>query len=436
MKNLFSRFKLGALSSAQALMLGTAVCGLAGVAVAPGVWAKGLAGCGVILACAGWAALRHHTQVLQSLKSIMDEGAKANFEVRAVLVPDQGLTKDLAWTINALLDNADAFAREAKASLEHVAAGKYYREVVVRGMQGDYAIAAGVINSASDSMSSKVQDFQKLTDTFEERVMAVSNAVTQAAQALDSSARDMSDVVTTARHQTDDIGNNANTTSQSVESVAAATEELTAAIAEVGQQVTHASTITGRAVQDAKATTEKMSTLAEASDKIGEVVRLISDIAEQTNLLALNATIESARAGEAGKGFAVVASEVKTLANQTTQATENIAKQIEAVQVLTNEAVEAIAAVTKTIEEINHVSETIAAAVEEQTAATQSISSNMQEASSGMQVVNQSVDGVSTAISTTQSGASQVLTASEELGAQADSLKKELDSYLQRARAA
>src|SRR6185437_16204677 len=155
-------------------------------------------------------------------------------------------------------------------------------------------------------------------------------------------------------------------TSANVQTVAASAEEMTSSISEIGRQVTQAATIAKQAVADAQRTNGTVNTLAEAAQKIGQVVQLIQDIASQTNLLALNATIEAARAGEAGKGFAVVASEVKSLANQTAKATEEIAGQIAAIQGATGSVVTAIRGIGGTIGEMSEIATAIASAIEEQ----------------------------------------------------------------------
>ncbi|MBI3708238.1 MAG: chemotaxis protein, partial [Proteobacteria bacterium] len=170
--------------------------------------------------------------------------------------------------------------------------------------------------------------------------------------------------------------------------------------------------------------------LAEAAQKIGDVVKLINDIAGQTNLLALNATIEAARAGEAGKGFAVVASEVKSLANQTAKATEDIANQINAIQAATQDSVQAIQGIGKTIAEINEIATAIAAAVEEQSAATQEIARNVQEASRGTGEVTSNISGVSEAVSRTDQEAGRVLTLAGELTKQSTAARTEVDEFL------
>jgi methyl-accepting chemotaxis protein len=224
--------------------------------------------------------------------------------------------------------------------------------------------------------------------------------------------------------------------SANVQTVAASTEEMSSSIAEISRQVEQSTHIARKAVDEAQHTTKTMESLSAAAQKIGEVVQLIQDIASQTNLLALNATIEAARAGDAGKGFAVVASEVKSLATQTAKATEDIAGQITAIQAATGQAVSAIKSIDGTISEISEISTTIAAAMEEQGAATREITRNTQEAARGTQDVSSNIGGVTQAASETGAAASQVLGSSSELGKQAETLRSEVDDFLTKIRAA
>ena len=173
-----------------------------------------------------------------------------------------------------------------------------------------------------------------------------------------------------------------------MQSVASATEELSSSVNEISRQVQESARMASDAVGQARGTTERVSELSKAATRIGDVVELINTIAGQTNLLALNATIEAARAGEAGRGFAVVASEVKALAEQTAKATGEIGQQINGIQAATQDSVNAIKEISGTIEKLSEISSTIAAAVEEQGAATQEISRNVQQAAQGTQQVS------------------------------------------------
>jgi methyl-accepting chemotaxis protein len=224
--------------------------------------------------------------------------------------------------------------------------------------------------------------------------------------------------------------------SENVKAVAAATEELSASVSEIGAQVTGSARRAQQAVAEAERTNETVRGLANAAQRIGDVVSLINDIASQTNLLALNATIEAARAGDAGKGFAVVASEVKNLANQTSQATEDIAAQVGAIQEATNRAVTEIAGIGKSISDINDASNGIAAAVEEQDAATREISGNVTNASQGVSEVSTNLVAVQGVAEGTKDSAHKLLGNAEVVAKQVSALAVEVDNLVKRLLAA
>jgi methyl-accepting chemotaxis protein len=220
------------------------------------------------------------------------------------------------------------------------------------------------------------------------------------------------DAMTSANEQVTGAASASEETSANVQAVASGAEELQASIAEISRRVTDASKISAEAVSQSKRTNEIVTGLSSSVGRIGDVVNLINQIAAQTNLLALNATIEAARAGEAGRGFAVVASEVKSLATQTSKATEEIGGQIAAVQGATNEAVGAIGDISKTIDTINEISQTIAAAVEEQNAVTKEIASNMQTAATGVQAISANMSQIAAATQSATEATAKVKEAS------------------------
>jgi methyl-accepting chemotaxis protein len=271
---------------------------------------------------------------------------------------------------------------------------------------------------------------------FETAARSVVEGVSAAADEMRASAEIMTKTTDHVSRQAAAVAAGSEEASTNVNNVASASEQLTASINEIGRQSSNSTRIAGKAVADARATDAKVQSLAEAAQKIGDVVKLISDVAGQTNLLALNATIEAARAGEAGKGFAVVASEVKNLATQTAKATEEIAAQVKSIQDATRESVASIQGIGGTIAEIDEIATTIAAAVEEQGSATQEITRNIQEAAKGTQDVSTNITSVTQATSEAGSAAAHVLGAAEELAKQSATLRSRVDSFLAHVRVA
>ena len=274
-----------------------------------------------------------------------------------------------------------------------------------------------------------------LADNFEANIKAIVETVSSSSTELQGSAQSMSSTAEETSRQATAVAAASEEASTNVQTVASAAEELSKSVEEVGRQVGQSNKIAQSAVEEAQKTNEKVQGLAEAAQKIGEVVNLINDIASQTNLLALNATIEAARAGEAGKGFAVVASEVKSLANQTAKATEEIAAQIGAIQSATADAVSAIQGIGSTIGEISEIATTITEAVQQQGSATTEIAANVNQAASGTQEVSQNISGVTQAASETGEAATQVLAAANELSQQSEMLRDQVDSFLVEIRA-
>jgi methyl-accepting chemotaxis protein len=217
-----------------------------------------------------------------------------------------------------------------------------------------------------------------------------------------------------------------------VETAATAADELSKSIAEINRQLGSASAVVRAATEEAQSTNAVIGSLAQAAQKIDDVVKLIQSVAGQTNLLALNATIEAARAGSAGKGFAVVASEVKALAVQTAKATDDIAAQIAAVQSATQSAVRAIASISGRMEEVRQFTSAIATSVEQQNAATAEISDNVAAAAAGTQSVVAVLRRVSGAIADMSNSADTVLTASGAVEKAADSLRSSVDGFLRK----
>jgi methyl-accepting chemotaxis protein len=277
---------------------------------------------------------------------------------------------------------------------------------------------------------------QTLATKFEDGIGSIVDTVGVAATELRGTAESMAGTAKEATQQTTAVAAAAETATQNAQAVAAAIEELNASINEIAQQVNESADVASHAVLQANDTHTEIQGLALAAQKIGDVVKLISEIAAQTNLLALNATIEAARAGDAGRGFAVVASEVKALASQTSKATEEISTQIAAIQAATQTSVEAIDGITKTIGKVNHIASAIASAVEEQGAATREIAHNVAEAARGTGEVSSNIVDVKDAAQETGIAAGQVVTSAAELSQSGEMLKAQVEAFLREIRAA
>lgn len=290
----------------------------------------------------------------------------------------------------------------------------------------------------------KVEQQNALLGEQETRRAVVDEAITWFRQSVEGVLRTVADGVATMKSTAGALSTTSNETtahtegalrtsneaSARVESASTAAEELSRSIAEINRQLLRATEVVRAAAGEAQATNAEIAGLAQTAQKIDDVVKLIQSVAGQTNLLALNATIEAARAGSAGKGFAVVASEVKALAVQTGKATEVIAAQIAAVQSSTQSTVRAIASITGRMQEIQQFTGAIAAAIEEQHAATGEISSNVAGAASGTKSVVGDLQRVSSAMSDMRTAAGTVLAASAAVETAADSLRGSVDGFL------
>ncbi|MGC2781022.1 MAG: methyl-accepting chemotaxis protein [Bradyrhizobium sp.] len=272
--------------------------------------------------------------------------------------------------------------------------------------------------------------------SFDDTVQAVIVSMSDSTGQLDSSATDVRTLVDDSSAQTAAVANAAETATSNLETIAAATEELTASVSEIAAQVQGSAADARHAVEKAAQTNATVEMLDRAANRIGEVVKMITAIASQTNLLALNATIEAARAGDAGRGFAVVAGEVKNLASQTATATEDITRQIAEIQAATGESVEAIRAISLNISGIDEKMTAIAAAVEQQRAATTEISRNFQQAAQGTRAVTDTIGSVAALNRQTGNAGAAMVDSVRRMSTDADRFRVAVEGFLRTVRKA
>jgi methyl-accepting chemotaxis protein len=280
------------------------------------------------------------------------------------------------------------------------------------------------------------ETLERVMGDFHQRSARVIEAVAHAAVGVQTHARRLADMARNSKTSIEAVGHAALDTTGNVQAVAGAAEELSAAVGDVNRRVVKSTDIVKRAVSETDRTNATMRGLVDAAHRIGTIVKVIQDIASQTNLLALNATIEAARAGDAGKGFAVVAGEVKTLANQTTKATEEIQAQVGAIQNETGRAVEAIGNIGKTVDEMSEISTAIASAMEQQGATTHDIARNINQAADRTREVSTNVRSIGDDAETTSIAASELQQASDDLRNQAAQLEADMKQFLEQMRAA
>jgi methyl-accepting chemotaxis protein len=290
--------------------------------------------------------------------------------------------------------------------------------------------------SERQSKRRRTQALEHLYAKFEAKVGALASSLSVAAAELTQSAELMHGTTAQTGAKSSAVMAAAGQAADNAESVALATEELSSSFDEIARRVLRSQDIATSAMAEAQLTDSTVQALVHDAEEIGNITLLIQNIARQTNLLALNATIEAARAGEAGRGFAVVANEVKTLAMRTSQATDAIGVQISQIQVGTGNTVGAIVAMATTIRDMNQIAAEVAAAVEQQRAATHEIAQSVQRAANSAQDVKHSIDGVEDATAATDAEANRVLNAARQLSQQAEDLRAEVNQFIDGVRAA
>jgi methyl-accepting chemotaxis protein len=367
---------------------------------------------------------------LRRTADVLEKAAHGNLNERLLNVWRRDELGSVQRSCNRILDFVEAYVRETAAALERVSHGEYFRNIREEGMNGSFLTSTRIINGALASMDSKISEFRTITQTFEDSIQASVGQVGQSVGDLQSVSSDMHEAANENQSLSTHASQAMESASADVQAVAGASTQLSASILEISRQVSQATTATSKAVSDINSAAKQVATLSQAAQNVGDVIQIITDIASQTNLLALNATIEAARAGDAGKGFAVVANEVKSLAQQTAQATDNISNQIREIQGATASAVEAISGIGGVMGSINEVVTSVAAAVEQQEAATREINERVERVAVETQSITDNIVGVRSASQRTGAAAGTVSSSAHSMAAVAEELNSSVTVFL------
>ncbi len=352
---------------------------------------------------------------LAKTKQFCDALAAGDFSKRIGDMGEGGGIHALMWSVNNMADYMDAYIRESTAVLGYVSRNQYFRRILEGGLRGDLLQGARIINKATDKVARKMDDFKGIAGDVDTSLGNVVNDISQTSERLSGAAHQMEGTVASTRTGASEAITATEHTSQNVQAIAAAAEEMSISISEISKQMSRTSSIATMAVDEAAVAKDAIAALVAMAKRIGEVVAMIDSIAGQTNLLALNATIEAARAGDAGKGFTIVAAEVKELAAQTTTATEDIARQVDEIQKATAKAEHSFGNIGRIVHDIHEAATVVAAAVEEQTAASQEIASNVERAASGTFQMSDKVQAIGRDITAVEGAAGGVQAATRHL---------------------
>ncbi|ABD05782.1 methyl-accepting chemotaxis sensory transducer [Rhodopseudomonas palustris HaA2] len=371
---------------------------------------------------------------IEQARDVCRRVADGDFEARILHIPTSGRLGEMLGAINDVVDDCDAFVREATASMHAVQHHHYFRRILPGGLHGALLRGATTINHATDSIEARIRSFDQQAAGLERAVSDVVGALDEDSSGMRDTASNLTRGASTTRESLTAVAVASEQASGNMRSVANATAGLSSSARAVGADIGRSSEIVSRAVTRVSEASADVAKLRDVAERISQVVKSIETIASQTNLLALNATIEAARAGDAGRGFAVVAHEVKSLAEQTAKFTGEIEAQVDHVHGAADAVSTSIGEIGAVMTEVVGITGTIAEAAEAQSVATAEIAQNIEQAFAMVSDIASSIQTVTATARETESYAAATMTTSNHLSSNSGTLARQIRDYLDQVR--